>query len=231
MTPPRIPSPRLLFFSLSALALLAALAGGAPHDLSHSKAAQPFPEPIASLPAASGKSTVVLAGGCFWGMEGVFESLKGVSDVVSGYAGGSARDAIYEKVGAGQTEHAEAVRITYDPSQITYGQLLQIYFAVAHDPTQIDRQGPDYGTQYRSAIFFKDTTQKQVARAYIDRLNAARVFKNPIATQLSPLSQFYAAEEYHQNFIARNPTHPYVTAHDLPKIEQLRKQFPALYKP
>jgi peptide-methionine (S)-S-oxide reductase len=222
---------RPLFLGLSAVALLSALTGGIPHSLSSSKAVQTFPDPIASLPESSGQSTAVFAGGCFWGMEGVFEHLKGVSNVVSGYAGGNAKDAIYERVGSGQTGHAEAVQITYDPSQISYGQLLKVYFSVAHDPTQVNAQGPDSGTQYRSAIFFSSALQKQVAQAYIDRLNAARVFKTAIATQLSPLNQFYAAEEHHQNFIARNPNYPYVAIHDLPKIKQLREQFPALYKP
>ncbi len=231
MTLRRFTSPRLLLFGLIAVAFLAVMTGGLPYSLSSSKAAQALPDPIASLPSSAGQSTVVLAGGCFWGMEGVFEHLKGVSNVVSGYAGGNARDAIYERVGSGQTGHAEAVQITYDPSQISYGQLLKIYFAVAHDPTQINRQGPDSGTQYRSAIFFRDAPQKQVAQAYIDQLNAAHVFQKPIATQLSPLSQFYAAEEYHQNFIVRNPNYPYVVIHDLPKIKQLREQFPDLYKP
>jgi peptide-methionine (S)-S-oxide reductase len=225
-------SPPFIFIVLSAVASIAVFAGGVPHGLSSSKAAQTIPDPVASLPIHSaGQQTAVLAGGCFWGMEGVFEHLKGVSNVVSGYAGGIARDAKYERVGTGQTGHAEAVQITYDPSQITYGQLLKVYFAVAHNPTQIDRQEPDSGTQYRSAIFFSNASQKQVAQSYIAQLNAAHVFKEAIATQLSPLTQFYAAEDYHQNFIARNPSYPYVVVHDLPKIKQLQKQFPSLYKP
>jgi peptide-methionine (S)-S-oxide reductase len=221
----------LVFFGLSALALIAVFTGGVPHGLSSSKAVQTIPDPSASLPTPSGQQTVVFAGGCFWGMEGVFEHLKGVSNVVSGYAGGAARDAQYERVGTGQTEHAEAVQITYDPSQVSYGQLLKVYFSVAHDPTQLNGQGPDLGPQYRSAIFYKDAEQKQVAQAYIEQLNGAQVFKRAIATQLSPLIQFYAAEDYHQNFIARNPSYPYVVVHDLPKIKQLQRQFPALYKP
>jgi peptide-methionine (S)-S-oxide reductase len=224
-------SPYLVFFGLSALALVAVFTGGVPNSLSSSKAAQAIPDSVASLPTPLGQQTAVLAGGCFWGMEGVFEHLKGVSNVVSGYAGGTARDAQYERVGTGQTGHAEAVQITYDPSQISYGQLLKVYFAVAHDPTQLNGQGPDLGTQYRSAIFFRDAQQKQVAQAYIAQLNGIQVFKKAIATQLSPLTQFYAAEEYHQNFIARNSSYPYVVVHDLPKIKELQKQFPALYKP
>jgi peptide-methionine (S)-S-oxide reductase len=224
----RLISPRLVFFGLSAFALLAILTSGAPRN---AKATQTLPDPIASLPTPSGQQTAVLAGGCFWGMEGVFEHLKGVSNVLSGYAGGSARDALYERVGTGQTGHAESVQITYDPSQISYGQLLKVYFAVAHDPTQLNEQEPDSGTQYRSAIFFSNASQKQVAQAYIKQLNGAHVFKKAIATQLSPLSKFYAAEDYHQNFLARNPNYPYIVMFDMPKIKALQKQFPELYKP
>jgi peptide-methionine (S)-S-oxide reductase len=179
---------------------------------------------------AKGKQTVVLAGGCFWGMEAVFEHLKGVSDVVSGYSGGSAATADYEVVSSGETGHAEAVKITYDPLQISYGQLLKIYFSVAHDPTQLNRQGPDWGTQYRSGIFFANDEQKRIAQAYIDQLNKAHIFPKQIVTQLVPLNGFYAAEEYHQQFIDRNPNHPYVVMHDLPKLAQLREQFPDMYK-
>jgi peptide-methionine (S)-S-oxide reductase len=227
----RFATPRLVFLGLSGLALLAILTNGAPHSSSTAKAAQAFPDPVASLPTASGQQTAVFAGGCFWGMEGVFEHLKGVSNVVSGYAGGSARDAVYERVGTGQTGHAESVQITYDPSQISYGQLLKVYFAVAHDPTQLNEQEPDSGTQYRSAIFFRDASQKRVAQAYIKQLNGAHVFKKAIATQLSPLTQFYAAEDYHQNFLARNPSYPYIVMFDMPKVKALQKQFPELYKP
>jgi peptide-methionine (S)-S-oxide reductase len=227
----RLTFPRLVFFGLPAVALLAVLTGVVPHGLSGSKAAQTIPDPVASLPAASGQQTAVFAGGCFWGMEGVFEHLKGVSTVVSGYAGGNARDAEYERVGTGQTGHAEAIQITYDPSKISYGQLLKVYFSVAHDPTQVNGQDPDFGPQYRSAIFFGDASQKQVAQAYIAQLNGAKVFKKAIATQLSPLSKFYAAEDYHQNFLARNPNYPYIVMFDMPKVKALQKQFPALYKP
>lgn len=226
----RLLSVRWLFLSLPAVALLAALTGGLPYSLFSSKTVQALPNPTAILPPPSGSQTIVLAGGCFWGMEGVFERIKGVSNVVSGYAGGSAKDATYERIGTGQTGHAEAVQVTYDPSKISYEQLLKVYFAVAHDPTQLNRQGPDSGSQYRSAIFFNDVSQKQVAQAYISQLNKARVFKTAIATQVSPLTQFYAAEEDHQNFIARNPNYPYVVIHDLPKIKALQTQFPELYK-
>jgi peptide-methionine (S)-S-oxide reductase len=192
-----------------------------------------FPNPITDIATSAGttEQTAVFAGGCFWGMEGVFEHLKGVSDVTSGYSGGSTATAHYETVSSGETEHAESVKITYDPAQISYGQLLKIYFAVAHDPTELNRQGPDSGTQYRSAIFFVNEKQKQIAQAYIDQLNQAHVFRDPIVTQLVPLNRFYAAEDYHQNFIDRNPANPYVVVNDLPEIARLQSQFPDLYKP
>jgi peptide-methionine (S)-S-oxide reductase len=190
-----------------------------------------FPDPATDLAAATAtEQTVVFAGGCFWGMEGVFEHLQGVSEVFTGYAGGSAETAHYEAVSVGATAHAEAVQITYDPAQISYGQLLKVYFAVAHDPTQLNRQGPDIGSQYRSAIFFANDEQKQVAQAYIEQLNQTQVFDRPIVTELAPLEQFYAAEDYHQDFIARNPYNPYVVVHDLPQIARLQEQFPELYQ-
>ena len=195
-----------------------------------SNATLPNPATDISTSTAKGKQTVVLSGGCFWGMEAVFEHLKGVSDVVSGYSGGSAATASYEAISSGETGHAESVKITYDPSQISYGQLLQVYFLVAHDPTQLNRQGPDWGTQYRSAIFFANEEQKQVAQAYVAQLNKAHSFRKPIVTQLVPLNSFYTAEEYHQQFIDRNPNYPYVVVHDLPKLAQLQKQFPNIYK-
>jgi peptide-methionine (S)-S-oxide reductase len=192
-----------------------------------------FPNPTTDIATSAGaaEQTAVFAGGCFWGMEGVFEHLKGVSDVTSGYSGGSAATAHYETVSSGETEHAESIQITYDPAQISYGQLLKIYFAVAHDPTELNRQGPDSGTQYRSAVFFVNDQQKQVAQAYIDQLNQAHVFRDPIVTQLVPFNRFYAAEDYHQNFIDRNPANPYVIVNDLPEIARLQSQFPDLYKP
>jgi peptide-methionine (S)-S-oxide reductase len=188
-------------------------------------------EPPRDLAAmTTGEQTLVLAGGCFWGVEAVFENLKGVSNVVSGFSGGDAKTANYNTVSSGRTGHAEAVKIVYNPQQISLGQLLKIYFLVAHDPTQIDRQGPDNGTQYRSAIFFTNAQQQQVAKAYIDSLNKARIFTQPIATQLVALNEFYPAEQYHQNFIDRNPTYPYVVVHDLPKLNLLRQQFPDLIR-
>ncbi|MDF0555787.1 peptide-methionine (S)-S-oxide reductase MsrA [Kamptonema sp. UHCC 0994] len=215
---------RYLVGSLSIILLTAALAGGA------SQTRIPDPATDTSISMAKGKQTAVFAGGCFWGVEAVFEHLKGVSAVVSGYSGGNEATANYEVVSSGESGHAEAVEITYDPSQISYGQLLKIYFAIAHDPTELNRQGPDEGTQYRSAIFFTNDEQKQVASAYIQQLNKAQVFSNPIVTQLVPLTAFYAAEDYHQDFVARNPNYPYVVVHDLPKLSQLREQFPDLYK-
>jgi peptide-methionine (S)-S-oxide reductase len=192
----------------------------------------PLPDPVVSVATTTvGQQTAVLAGGCFWGMEAVFEHLNGVSDVVSGYAGGNGSTAQYERVSTGETGHAEAVKITYDPTKISYAQLLKVYFAVAHDPTELNRQGPDEGSQYRSAIFFANADQQKVAQSYINQLNNARVFKAPIVTQLSTLKGFYAAEASHQNFIARNPSYPYVVVNDLPKLKQLQKQFPELYKP
>ena len=190
-----------------------------------------FPDPAVDAPRAAGKTeTAVLAGGCFWGVEGVFESLKGVSSVVSGYSGGKASTAHYEMVSTGNTGHAESVRITYDPSQISYGQLLKVYFSVAHDPTEKNRQGPDWGTQYRSEIFYANDEQKRVAEAYIQQLDAAKVYKKPIVTLVEPLQAFYPAEEHHQHFMARNPTYPYIVYNDAPKVRHLYKEFPELVK-
>jgi peptide-methionine (S)-S-oxide reductase len=193
-----------------------------------------FPDPVLDISRTSSPQTqaqtAVFAGGCFWGMEGVFEHLSGVSQVFTGYTGGSAASARYEDVSAGVTTHAESVKITYDPSKITYGQLLKVYFAVVHDPTQLNQQGSDTGAQYRSAIFFANKEQEKVAQAYINQLNQAHLFDRPIATQLTPLDEFYAAEHYHQDFIKHNPGNLYVVIHDLPKIVQLQKQFPGLYQ-
>jgi peptide-methionine (S)-S-oxide reductase len=190
-----------------------------------------FPDPVQDVKIASGPSqTAVLAGGCFWGVEAVFERLTGVSDVVSGYAGGSRATAHYEVVGTGTTGHAESVQITYDPARITYGQLLRIFFAVAHDPTELNQQGPDEGTQYRSAIFYATPDQKMVAEAYIRQLDAAKVFHGKIVTAVVPLQGFYPAETYHQNFLDRNPTYPYIVYNDLPKLAHLKKDYPEMLK-
>lgn len=190
----------------------------------------PFPDPAVDTPAGSlhGKQTVVLAGGCFWGVEGVFERVIGVTNVVSGFSGGDASTAHYETVSTGRTGHAESVQITYDPSRITFGQLLKVYFAVAHNPTELNRQGPDTGTQYRSAIFYQNDEQKHIAEAYIEQLNAAHVFKRPIVTQVVPFKAFYAAEAYHQHYLDHNPNQPYIMYNDLPKIEALKKKYPEL---
>jgi peptide-methionine (S)-S-oxide reductase len=191
-----------------------------------------IPDPALDEPLASakGEQTAVLAGGCFWGVEAVFEHVKGVSDVTSGYSGGSPATAQYEKVGTGETGHAESVRITYDPSQVSYGQLLKVFFSVAHDPTQLNRQGPDRGTQYRSAIFYANEDQKRIAQAYIEQLNRAKVFARPIATQVAALQSFNEAEGYHQDYLVNHPDEPYIVINDLPKVENLRKQLPGLYK-
>jgi peptide-methionine (S)-S-oxide reductase len=186
-------------------------------------------EPSSSM--SVGKQTAVLAGGCFWGVDAVFKHVKGVENVVAGYAGGSAATAHYEVVSAGRTGHAESVKITFDPAKISYSGLLRIFFSVAHDPTQLNRQGPDEGTQYRSVIFYANEDQKQIALAYIDQLNKAQAFKKPIVTQVVPLKAFYPAEGYHQNFLALHPDDPYIVYNDLPKLRKLRKQFPALSTP
>jgi peptide-methionine (S)-S-oxide reductase len=194
-------------------------------------AALPVPPPAVDMPTgAAAAQTAVFAGGCFWGVDAVFKHVKGVTQVVSGYAGGEAKTAEYEKVGSGRTGHAESVKITYNPAQITYGQLLRVFFSVAHDPTELNRQGPDVGTQYRSAIFFLDDDQKRVAEAYIAQLNGAKTFRHAIVTQVAPLKGFYAAEAYHQNYLELHPDNPYIVYNDLPKLTALKKQFPELYR-
>jgi peptide-methionine (S)-S-oxide reductase len=191
-----------------------------------------IPDPAVDAPLASskGEQTAVLAGGCFWGVEAVFEHVKGVTDVKSGYSGGSPAKAQYEEVGTGETGHAESVQITYDPSQVSYGQLLKVFFSVAHDPTELNRQGPDTGTQYRSAIFFANDEQKRIAEAYIKQLDKASVFGQPIVTQVTALKSFSEAEAYHQNYLANHPDEMYIVINDMPKVENLKKQFPGLYK-
>jgi peptide-methionine (S)-S-oxide reductase len=191
-----------------------------------------FPDPALDIPLAPahGKQTAVLAGGCFWGMQGLFERVKGVSKVVAGYSGGEKSTAHYEIVETGRTGHAESIEITYDPSVITYGQLLKVFFAVAHDPTELNRQGPDTGTQYRSVIFYVNDEQKRVAEAYIRQLNEAHIFSRPIVTQVVPLTGFYPAEGYHQHFLDRHPDYPYIVYNDLPKLEALKKEYPQFCK-
>jgi peptide-methionine (S)-S-oxide reductase len=203
-----------------------------PSPLAAAEEARAIPAPTVDEPAASGDTTrtAVLAGGCFWGVQGVFQHVEGVSGAVSGYAGGEQGTAEYDKVGTGRTGHAEAVKITYDPRKISYARLLQIYFSVVHDPTQLNRQGPDVGTQYRSAIFPADAEQARVARAYIAQLNQARVYDAAIVTKIEPDRAFYPAEAYHQDFLTRYPTHPYIVINDIPKVENLKRFFPQLYR-
>jgi peptide-methionine (S)-S-oxide reductase len=185
---------------------------------------------LSNATAAPAEQSAVFAGGCFWGVDAVFKHVKGVSDVVSGYAGGNAATAHYEQVSNGNTGHAEAVRIRFNPAQVSYQQLLQIFFSVAHDPTQLNRQGPDVGSQYRSAIFYDDAEQQKAAQSYIRQISAAPTYSAPVVTQVVPLKQFYPAEEYHQNYLALHPYQPYIVINDMPKVRQLQKQFPALYK-
>ena len=211
---------------LAGLALLALVEGcGA----AESAVKLPAPTTDISAATAKGPQTAVFAGGCFWGVEAVFRHVKGVSSAVSGYAGGSAVTANYMTIGTGMTGHAEAVQVTYDPAKVSYGQLLKVFFSVAHDPTQLNRQGPDHGTQYRSAIFTTDADQKRVAQAYVAQLNAAKVFPAAIVTEIAPLPAFYQAEDYHQNYLALHPTQPYIVYNDLPKLANLKTQFPDLY--
>jgi len=194
-----------------------------------SSSAVPNPAVDAPLAAAKSEQTAVLSGGCFWGIQAVFQHVKGVVNATSGYAGGSAKTAAYEIVSTGETGHAESVKITYDPSQITYGQLLRVFFSVAHDPTQLNRQGPDEGTQYRSSIFYGNDEQKRIAEAYIAQLEKARVFPGTIVTKVVPLEGFYPAEGYHQNYAANHPHDPYIVYNDAPKVAHLREQLPDLY--
>lgn len=217
--------------SLSALLFSFALAAAAGCSMS---SAAPVAAPMPAVDVVSGtdvkSATAVFAGGCFWGIEAVFEHVKGVQSARSGYAGGTQATAEYEIVSSGSTGHAESVEVTYDPAQVSYGQLLRVFFSVAHDPTQLNRQGPDHGPQYRSAIFFANAEQQRVAQAYIDQLNAAHVFKNPIVTQLTALDKFYAAEAYHQDYARHHPNDAYIVFNDAPKVVNLKKQLPELYK-
>jgi len=191
-----------------------------------------IPAPLVDdKPAARNLRTAVIAGGCFWGVQGVYQHLAGVKNVVSGYSGGSRDDADYRTVGGGDSGHAESVQIVFDPAKVTYGQILQVFFSVAHDPTQLNRQGPDTGTQYRSAIFYANDRQKKIAQAYIAQLNAAKVYPAAIVTKVDPLKGFYAAEAYHQDFLINHPAHPYIVFNDLPKVRNFERLFPTLYVP
>src|SRR5258707_9745256 len=195
------------------------------------KAASALPNPNVDEPLAKikGQQTIVLSGGCFWGVQAVFEHVKGVTAVTAGYAGGGAETAHYEIVSTGTTGHAESVRVTYDPSQISVGRLLKVFFAVAHDPTELNRQGPDDGTQYRSVIFYSTTEQKRIAQSYIDQLNQAKAFSQKIVTEITPLKAFYPAEDYHQDYLVHHPNEPYIVFNDLPKLAHLKQQLPELY--
>ena len=215
-------------------ALLALLAVGALSWIATSSRAEAplaVPKPALDNAKEHGKlQTAVLAGGCFWGLQGVFEHVRGVHGVLAGYSGGARRTAQYEDVGTGRTGHAESVEVTFDPGEVSYGELLQIYFSVAHDPTQLNRQGPDTGNQYRSAIFYADDTQRHIAESYIAQLDKDKTYKAPIVTQVDTLKGFYAAETYHQDFYLKNPAYPYIVINDLPKIQALKQLFPDYYR-
>jgi peptide-methionine (S)-S-oxide reductase len=213
-----------------ALVLFASLLGATACDAkANPAAAVPAPTQDAPRAAGPGQETAIVSGGCFWGIQAVFQHVRGVISATSGYSGGSAKTAEYEIVSTGETGHAESVRIVYDPSQITYGGLLRIFFSVAHDPTQLNRQGPDEGTQYRSSIFYSNDEQKRIAEAYIAQLDNAKIFPRPIVTKIVPLQAFYPAEAYHQNYAALHPNQPYIMFNDAPKVEHLKQQFPELY--
>jgi peptide-methionine (S)-S-oxide reductase len=197
----------------------------------YTSAATIIPDPAVdeTLAPQKGQETVVVAGGCFWGIQAVFQHVKGVGSATSGYSGGNVKNPDYEQVSSGSTGHAESVEIVYDPSQITLGQLLKVFFSVAHDPTELNRQGPDTGTQYRSIIFFANADQQRIAQAYVQQLDQAKVFSQPIVTQIVPFKTFYRAESYHQNYATEHPDNPYIAMFDLPKVKNLQRQFPSLY--
>ncbi len=213
-------------------AALACLALAVPQGAARADDAKALPSPaVDPPPSGSGPQTATFAGGCFWGVQGVFQHVRGVTQAVSGYAGGSVVDPGYEQVSSGRTGHAEAVRVTFDPAQVSYGRLLQIFFSVALDPTQVDRQGPDWGTQYRSELFVVDAQQDRVARAYVAQINAAHVFADPIATRIDPAGPFYPAEGYHQDYLTNHPNNPYIAINDAPKVRSLERLFPESWRP
>ena len=221
-----------LLSRVSALVLMLTLAGVVACNAGERTAtAVPNPTVDAALATSKSQQSAILAGGCFWGIQAVFQHVKGVVSATSGYSGGEAKTAEYELVSNGDTGHAESVKIVYDPSQITYGQLLRVFFSVAHDPTELNRQGPDTGTQYRSSIFYGNDEQKRIAEAYIAQLDQAKVFPRPIVTRVVPLKAFYPAEAYHQDYAVRNPTNGYIVVNDIPKLHDLRAKYPALVKP
>jgi peptide-methionine (S)-S-oxide reductase len=217
------------FARLSAVLLTVTLVGVIACNAGERSAAIPSPAVDASLATAKSKQTAVISGGCFWGIQAVFQHVKGVISATSGYSGGAANTAEYELVSNGDTGHAESVKIVYDPSQITYGQLLRVFFSVAHDPTELNRQGPDTGTQYRSSIFYGSDEQKKIAEAYIAQLDNAKIFPSPIVTQVVALKAFYPAEPYHQDYATRHPDNPYIMYNDAPKVAHIRQEFPDLY--
>jgi peptide-methionine (S)-S-oxide reductase len=225
-------SKQFLRFALLGL-LIAALAGVfLRNNVAASEAATTLPKPVVddSLAASPGQQTVVFAGGCFWGVQAVFQHVKGVISATSGYSGGAKSTAEYEIVSTGTTNHAESVKVVFDPSKVTFGQLLQVFFSVAHDPTQLNHQGPDEGTQYRSVIFYSTDQQKKIVDAYIAQLDQANIFKKKIVTQVVPLKAFYPAEGYHQNYATLHPDNPYIAHYDLPKLSNLQQMYPQLYK-
>jgi peptide-methionine (S)-S-oxide reductase len=220
---------KLLQSVAAALPLTLALGCGVVAPAAEPAAA--LPAPLIDNPREHGRlQTAVLAGGCFWGMQGVFEHVHGVHGVLAGYSGGSGLTAHYEEVGSGRTGHAESVQVTFDPAEVTYGELLRIYFSVAHDPTELNRQGPDSGTQYRSSIFYADDAQRRIAESYIAQLGTTKSFARPIVTRVDPLKGFYPAEDYHQDFYLKNPAYPYIVINDLPKIRNLKALFPGDYQ-
>ena len=228
---PMVHSVVLPAFTVAALAAAVSFSSGASGAVA-ARDAMPAAMPAEPAPVgvATASDTAVFAGGCFWGVEAVFESLEGVTDAVSGYAGGSDASPSYDKVSSGTTGHAESVRVVYDPSRISYDQLLQVFFTVAHDPTELNRQGPDVGTQYRSAVFYRSPAQREAAERYIGKLRDAKVWPGKIVTEVSALKGFHPAEEYHQNYLVRHPTQPYIVVNDMPKLEELRKRYPDLVR-
>ncbi len=215
----------LLIIPIALVLIATRLTSGATFSLS-----APLPSPAFDPSLAASEDTAYFAGGCFWGIEGVYEHVKGVKSAVSGYSGGRIASPSYEQVTSGDTGHAETVMVIFDPSQISYGQLLRIFFSIAHDPTQLNRQGPDHGTQYRSAIFYANASQREAAQRYIDQLTTAKFFPRPIVTQVVKLAAFYVAEDYHQDYMAHHPNQPYIVFHDAPKVAALKKHFASIYK-
>src|SRR5208283_2883515 len=220
---------RFATLALTLVAVLLIWFGAMRHNGASAATALPDPAVDETLAAKKGHETIVVAGGCFWGIQAVFEHVKGVTRATSGYSGGTVKNPDYEQVSSGTTGHAESVEIIYDPSQVTLGQLLKVFFSVATDPTELNRQGPDSGTQYRSAIFFTTPDQQRIAQAYVQQLDQAKVFSQPIVTQIEPFKAFYRAEDYHQNYATLHPDNPYIATFDLPKVQHLQQQFPNLY--